>query len=137
FANASVGFDLERLEPTFKLHIGSPGSSGALAVATRMGIANGVVERARELLGPGGAKVEDLLASVADQRRRIEEERAALLAELEAAEADRAAARIQRDKSMSRFEKQTRAAHGDTLAALKAARREIDEVRRAIKARAD
>ena len=33
FANASVGFDLARLEPTFKLHLGAPGSSGALAVA--------------------------------------------------------------------------------------------------------
>ena len=52
FANASVGFDLDRLEPTFKLHLGSPGSSGALAVAKRMGIATPVVERARELLGP-------------------------------------------------------------------------------------
>ena len=51
FANASVGFDLDRLEPTFKLHLGSPGSSGALAVAKRMGIATPVVERARELLG--------------------------------------------------------------------------------------
>src|SRR5262249_21476948 len=37
FSNASVGFDLARLEPTFKLHLGTPGSSGALAVAQRMG----------------------------------------------------------------------------------------------------
>jgi DNA mismatch repair protein MutS2 len=136
FANASVGFDLARLEPTFRLHLGAPGSSGALAVARRMGISEAVVERARELMGPHVAKVEDLLASVADQRRRIEEERAALLAELEAVEADRAASKIQREKSNARFEKQTRAAHGDALAALKAARREIDEVRRVIKLRA-
>ncbi|MGN6107800.1 MAG: endonuclease MutS2, partial [Kofleriaceae bacterium] len=136
FANGSVGFDLARLEPTFKLHLGAPGSSGALAVARRMGISVDVVDRARELMGPHVAKVEELLASVADQRRRIEEERAALLAELEAAEADRAAARVQREKSMGRFEKQTRQAHGETLAALKAARREIDEVRRELKRRA-
>ncbi|HWO22147.1 MAG TPA: Smr/MutS family protein [Kofleriaceae bacterium] len=136
FANASVGFDLARLEPTFKLHLGVPGSSGALAVARRMGIAERVVERARELMGPNVVKVEDLLASVADQRRRMEEERAALLAELEAAEADRAAARAQRERSMARFEKQTRAAHGDAVAALKSARREIDELRRELKVRA-
>jgi len=135
FANASVGFDLARLEPTFKLHLGVPGSSGALALAQRMGISEGVVERARELMGPQVAKVEDLLTSVADQRRRMEEERAALLAELEAAEADRAAARVTRERSMARFEKQTRAAHGDALAALKAARREIDDIRRELKRR--
>jgi DNA mismatch repair protein MutS2 len=136
FANASVGFDLERLEPTFKLHLGSPGSSGALAVARRMGIGGEVVERARVLLGPGGARVEDLLASVADQRRRIEEERAALLAELEAVEAERAAMRTHRDRTVQRFEKQARTAHGEALSALRAARREIDEVRKHVRARA-
>jgi len=136
FANASVGFDLARLEPTFKLHLGAPGSSGALAVARRMGIAGEVVDRARDLMGPHIVKVEELLASVADQRRRIEEERAALLAELEAAEADRAAMRVQRDKQVARYEKQTRAVHAETLVALKAARREIDDIRREVKARA-
>jgi DNA mismatch repair protein MutS2 len=136
FANASVGFDLARLEPTFKLHLGAPGSSGALTVARRMGIAADVVDRARDLMGPHVVKVEELLASVADQRRRIEEERLALLAELEAAEADRAAMRAQRDRTVARYEKHTRAAHDEALAALRAARREIDEVRREVKLRA-
>ena len=136
FANASVGFDLERLEPTFKLHLGTPGSSGALAVATRMGIATPIVTRARDLLGGGGARIEDLLASVSDQRRRLEEERAALLAELEAAEAERAASRVHRDKSLARFEKQQARAHGEALSALRAARREIEDVRREVRARA-
>jgi len=136
FANASVGFDLERLEPTFKLHLGSPGSSGALQVARRMGIAGEVVERARALLGAEGVRVEELLANVADQRRRIEEERAALLAELEAVESERAAMRIHRDRTQARFEKQTRAAHGEALSALRAARREIEEVRKHVREKA-
>ena len=135
FANASVGFDLERLEPTFKLHLGSPGSSGALAVAKRMGLPNGIVERARKLIGAAGTRVEDLLASVADQRRRIEVERAALLAELEAVEAERAAMRTQRDRTNARFEKQARAAHGDALSALRAARRDIDDIRKELRAK--
>ena len=137
FANASVGFDLERLEPTFKLHLGAPGSSGALAVAKRMGLPNGVVERARELVGAAGTRVEDLLASVADQRRRIEEERAALLAELEAVEAERATMRTHRDRTNARFEKQVRTAHGEALSALRAARREIDDVRKELRAKQD
>src|SRR4051812_40917833 len=136
FANASVGFDLARLEPTFKLHLGAPGSSGALTVARRMGIADEVVDRARDLIGSHGARVEELLASVADQRRRIEEERAALLAELEDAEADRAALRAHRARTVARYEKQTRAAHGEAVTALKSARREIEEIRRDLKARA-
>ncbi len=136
FANASVGFDMERLEPTFKLHLGSPGSSGALAGAKRRGTASAVVDRARELRGGTGARVEELLASVADQRRRIEQERAALLAELEAAEAERNAMRMQREKTQARFEKQTRAAHGEALSALRSARREIEEVRKVVRMKA-
>lgn len=136
FSNASVGFDLARLEPTFKLHLGTPGSSGALAVAQRMGIDRSIVDRARDLMGPHVVKVEELLASVADQQRRIEFERAALLAELEAVEADRAAHRTFREKAKARFEKQTRAVHGEALAELKAARREIEEIRRQVRAKA-
>jgi DNA mismatch repair protein MutS2 len=136
FANASVGFDLERLEPTFKLHLGAPGSSGALAVARRMGIAKDITERARALLGAEGVRVEELLANVADQRRRIEEERAALLAELEAVESERASLRTHRDRIQTRFEKQTRAAHGEALSALRAARREIEEIRKDLRAKA-
>ncbi|HET9992897.1 MAG TPA: Smr/MutS family protein [Kofleriaceae bacterium] len=135
FANASVGFDLERLEPTFKLHLGMPGSSGALAVATRMGLGKPVVERARELLGVQGAKVEDLLANVADQQRRLEYERAALLAALEEAESERAAMRMHRDQANARYEKQIRAAHGEAFAALRSARREIDDIRKDLRAK--
>ncbi|MBK7540020.1 MAG: Smr/MutS family protein [Myxococcales bacterium] len=133
FANASVGFDLSRLEPTFKLHLGIPGSSGALAMARRMGVAAPVVDRATALLGGVGAKVEDLLANVLEQQRRLESERAALLAELEAAEADRLAAKTQRERLRARLERETRAAHGEAVAALRVARREIEEARKQLK----
>ena len=137
FANASVGYDLAKLEPTFKLHLGVPGSSGALAVARRMGVGAEIVERARVLLGDAGARVEDLLASVADQRRRIEEERAALLAELEAVEADHQAQRIDRERARGKIDQQARHAHGEAVQALKSARREIDDIRRELRARVD
>lgn len=133
FANASVGFDLARLEPTFKLHLGIPGSSGALAVARRMGVPGDVVDRATALLGGMGARVEDLLTNVLEQQRRLELERAALLAELEAAEADRQESRMQRERTRHRYERETRAAHGEAVAALRVARRDIDEARRALK----
>jgi len=135
FANASVGFDLEKLEPTFKLHLGMPGSSGALAVATRMGLGKPVVERARELLGAQGVKVEDLLTNVADQQRRLEVERAQLLAALEDAESERASMRMHRDRLNARYEKQIKTAHGEAFAALRAARREIDEIRKELRAK--
>ena len=137
FANASVGYDMARLEPTFKLHLGTPGSSGALAVARRTGLAGDIVERAQDLLGATGTRVEDLLASLVDQRRRLEEERAAVLAELEAVESERAAMRQHRERSKARFDKQLASSHADAMAALKGARREIDAVRAELKRRID
>src|SRR6185312_14083433 len=58
------------------------------------------------------------------------------LSELEAVESDRAAMRTHRDRTQARFEKQTRAAHGEALSALRAARREIEDVRKHVRAKA-
>jgi DNA mismatch repair protein MutS2 len=129
FANASVGFDLTRMEPTFKLHLGAPGSSGALAVARRLGVPEGIVERAQVLLGQQGADVEQLLTSLSDQRRRMEEERRALLDELEEAEGERLAAQVAREAAREKELKAQRAAHSEAVAALRRARGEIDALR--------
>jgi DNA mismatch repair protein MutS2 len=50
FANASAEFDPETLLPTFRIHLGQPGSSGAMWAAQRMGLDAPIVERARELM---------------------------------------------------------------------------------------
>jgi DNA mismatch repair protein MutS2 len=111
FANASVGFDLQRLEPTFKLHLGTPGSSGALTVAAKMGMPPAVIERARTLQGQVGV------------------ERVQALDELERLEADRQAFRVERERRMVRLDQEQAKAHGDALAQLKQARRELDQLR--------
>jgi DNA mismatch repair protein MutS2 len=48
--NASVAFDFERMEPTFRLTLGVPGPSSALAVAARFGLDPSVLARAHALL---------------------------------------------------------------------------------------
>ncbi|MDJ0766746.1 MAG: Smr/MutS family protein [Myxococcota bacterium] len=53
FENAAVGFDVENMQPTFVLRLGTPGSSSALAVARRFGISDRVVDRARKILPDG------------------------------------------------------------------------------------
>jgi DNA mismatch repair protein MutS2 len=50
FHNASVGFDLDTMQPTFRVTMGIPGVSSALAVATRFGIPKEVVDAAQGLL---------------------------------------------------------------------------------------
>ena len=136
FANASVGFDMEKLEPTFKLHLGVPGSSGALVVARRMGLPGEVVERAAAILGDTGMSVEHLLASVAEQRRRLEQERAAQLDEIEALEAERIALRLDREQQRARVDREQRRLHGEAVGALREARAEIDAVRAELRRKA-
>ncbi|MFO0635646.1 MAG: hypothetical protein U0168_22615 [Nannocystaceae bacterium] len=46
FVNA-VGFDLATLSSTFRVHVGIPGNSSALAVAQRLGLSPQVVDAAR------------------------------------------------------------------------------------------
>jgi DNA mismatch repair protein MutS2 len=81
--NSSVEFDVETLAPTYKLTIGLPGRSNALAIASRLGLAPTLVERARATMAHEDAHVEDLLAGIhrereaaAGERSRAEELRA-------------------------------------------------------------
>ncbi|MDE2670613.1 MAG: endonuclease MutS2 [Chloroflexota bacterium] len=80
--NASVEFDLQTLSPTFHLTIGLPGQSNAIAIARRLGIDEGVLERAEERVAPETRELDGLLdearrerAGAAEARSREEEAR--------------------------------------------------------------
>ncbi|MEX0788143.1 MAG: Smr/MutS family protein [Anaerolineales bacterium] len=88
--NASVEFDLETLRPTYRLTIGLPGRSNALAIAERLGLDRGLIERARGLLSPDDVRAEGLLEEIHHQHRVAEEDRARAQAERLEAETNRA-----------------------------------------------
>jgi DNA mismatch repair protein MutS2 len=48
--NASMGFDEGTLEPTYVLHTGMPGKSAGLEIATRLGMPEDIMNRARAAL---------------------------------------------------------------------------------------
>jgi len=73
--NASLEFDLETLRPTYRLRVGLPGRSNALAIAKRLGLQNQIVERARGVIDPTNLKVEDLLDEINQQRNLTEDAR--------------------------------------------------------------
>lgn len=73
--NASVEFDIETLSPTYKLSIGLPGRSNALAIANRLGLNERIIEQAREFLGSAGVHMENLLEGLQTERKAAEDER--------------------------------------------------------------
>jgi DNA mismatch repair protein MutS2 len=73
--NASVEFDVETLSPTYKLSIGLPGRSNALAIAQRLGLDNRIIRGARRFLGNAGVRMENLLEDLQSERKAAEDER--------------------------------------------------------------
>ena len=66
YANARVGFDAERLQPTYQVHLGTAGSSSAIEVAARVGLPPAVVERARAAVGGQGGALGQALRALDD-----------------------------------------------------------------------
>ena len=68
--NASVEFDLETLGPTYRLIVGLPGRSNALAIAERLGLSNEIILDARGMVATDDLAADDLLNEI--QRTRVD-----------------------------------------------------------------
>jgi len=75
FANASVEFDSETLEPTYRLRMGLPGASAATSIAARMGLDPQVIARANELLNREDRQLDRVLAELSVSRSALEAEK--------------------------------------------------------------
>src|SRR5205807_3518599 len=97
FASASVGFDLEKLAPTYRLQMGEVGRSSAIEIAARVGLPQEVCARARELLGGGSSALSTAV-------ERLDAERAALAAAR--AEAEELRAELERERAAAAAERE-------------------------------
>ncbi len=70
--NASCEFDVATLRPTYRLITGLPGKSNAFAIASRLGISDAIIEKARENLSNETVKVDSLLADIEISRKQTE-----------------------------------------------------------------
>jgi len=84
--NASVEFDAETLQPTFRLRIGLPGRSNALVIAERLGLDAGIVATARAHLAPEQVEIERVLGDLTRDRLAAERDRAEAALARQAAE---------------------------------------------------
>ncbi len=77
FENASMSIDSKTMAPTFRLAIGVPGSSSALAIARRFGMPSTVLERAERFLTREDVSFEKLVKKLEDERAALEMARTA------------------------------------------------------------
>ncbi len=87
--NAAVEFDDVNLRPTYRLMVGVPGGSSGIAIAKRLGIATGIIERARSLLTPESREAADLIAYLHRSRDELDRMQRQMATERHALEEDR------------------------------------------------
>jgi DNA mismatch repair protein MutS2 len=73
--NASLEFDIATLRPTYKLTIGLPGRSNALAIASRLGLPEEIVSAAKATINPDELRADKLLDDIRKERNRTGRER--------------------------------------------------------------
>lgn len=71
--NASMQFNPETYEPTYKLVMGVPGSSNAIAIASRLGLDSAVIDMAKKYVDGDSVQLEQVLANAESIRKEYED----------------------------------------------------------------
>ncbi len=109
--NAALDVDPVTMAPTYHLTVGIPGGSNALATASRLGLPEEIVTRARQMLSESSQEIEDLLTHLVIDQRSVELLRHSL--EKQLGEAEQGAVDLrnrvrQLDEDRQRIVRQTR-----------------------------
>jgi len=101
--NASCEFNVETLQPTYKLLIGVPGKSNAFAISRKLGLSEDILKEADDLVGKSDKDFEDVLSQLEAQRQqmeaaRIEAERLRMETEKIKRQSEEYSAQMQKEK---------------------------------------
>ncbi|PSL44038.1 DNA mismatch repair protein MutS2 [Salsuginibacillus halophilus] len=126
--NASVEFDVDTLQPTYRLLTGVPGRSNAFAISQRLGLDKDVINSAETHVSQETREVEQMITSLEEQKKLAEQD------VLEAEEIRRDARQIHREleKEFEAFqaekEKELEKAREQAEAEVKKAKQDAEDI---------
>ncbi|MBC7884500.1 MAG: Smr/MutS family protein [Saprospiraceae bacterium] len=77
--NGAMEFDKNNLQPTFRMHVGKPGSSFAYEIAEKTGLDHRIVTYAQHKTGKNEKAIDDMLITLMSEKKEYEDKLASLL----------------------------------------------------------
>jgi MutS2 family protein len=131
--NASMEFDSHSLRPTYRLILGMPGESNALAISKRLGLADDIIQLASQKVRLETKELNELLTSLRGQRDEVQRELEATRQERVGAERERRAFEIYKEKWLDKQNKNLEKIKFENQKFLSESRKEVSDILSSLK----